>query len=151
MRWEGLTNFINLYPKVKVNQSMYVFSGLVLDFQTKYLTCFSLTGELHPHLPGYTAGSHDSHSSQVLLPLTFGGGGCNPDLPVALRSTERVTQEAEELLTTFTSETLRNNRLEVPHWMLAMPRCVCVCACVCVCVCVSVSGRCSLMLTSVVL
>lgn len=45
----------------------------------------------------------------------------NPHLPVALQSAERVTQEAEELLTTFTSETLRNNSLEVPQWLVAAP------------------------------
>nr|QDF82319.1 Bcl-2-associated X protein [Portunus trituberculatus] len=79
------------------------------------------SGELPQHLPGYGIGSHDPHNSQGLVSLTARGGGYNSHLPVALQSDERVTQEAEELLTTFTSETLRNNRLEVPPWLVAVP------------------------------
>lgn len=79
------------------------------------------SGELPPHLPGYGVDNHDPHNSQGLLSLTIRGGGYNSHLPVALQSAERVTQEAEELLTTFTSETLRNNRLEVPQWLEGVP------------------------------
>ncbi|KAG0715930.1 Bcl-2-like protein 1 [Chionoecetes opilio] len=73
------------------------------------------------HQSSDTIGSHNPHSSQELLPYTLRGGDGSPQQPLALRSTELVTVEAEQLLNTFTSETLRNNRLEVPQWMQAMP------------------------------
>lgn len=60
------------------------------------------------------------------LPFSLRGGSCSPLPQQALPPAECVTQEAQELLTTFTLETLQNNRLEVPQCMQGMPRYVCV-------------------------
>lgn len=74
-----------------------------------------------PQLPGCRTGNQNPNSPMRWLPLALRGGRCSPQPPQDLPPAENVTQEAQELLTTFTLETLRNNRLDVPQCMQAMP------------------------------